>query len=190
MRPPIPRTPNALTKGQWPPCPSPRPKTRRHCKAIPSPLTGNLSTVTARLWVGTAATVEDLTLTVTETPAEGQQFSLQSVTLTEQPIWRATSLVGWLLLFAAADWLLSLLFLGDSPRAPRCGWGVVLLVAGGIVLASLPYCADFLYTGHDLRFHCYRIWAVAQALADGQPPGAPFHRRLQRLRCGHTAVLL
>ena len=133
-------------------------------------LTGNLSTVTARLWVGTAATVEDLTLTVVETPAEGQQFSLQSVTLTEQPIWRATSLVGWLLLFAAADWLLSLLFLGDSPRAPRCGWGVVLLVAGGIVLASLPYCADFLYTGHDLRFHCYRIWAVAQALADGQFP--------------------
>src|SRR5699024_5520562 len=42
--------------------------------------------------------------------------------------------------------------------------------AGGIVLASLPYCADFLYTGHDLRFHCYRIWAAAQALADGQFP--------------------
>ena len=117
-------------------------------------LTGNLSTVTARLWVGTAATVEDLTLTVTETPAEGQQFSLQSVTLTEQPIWRVTSLVGWLLLFAVADWLLSLLFLGDSPRAPRCGWGCGVAVAGGIVLASLPYCADFLYTGHDLRFHC------------------------------------
>ena len=120
--------------------------------------------------MSTASTVSDLTLRVTETLAEGQTFALQSVTLTEQPVWRVTSLVGWLLLFAVADALLSLLFLGRTPRAPRCGWGVVLLLAGGIVLASLPYCADFLYTGHDLRFHCYRIWAAAQALADGQFP--------------------
>lgn len=133
-------------------------------------LTDTFSTVTARLWVSTASTVSDLTLRVTETLAEGQTFALQSVTLTEQPVWRVTSLVGWLLLFAVADALLSLLFLGRTPRAPRCGWGVVLLLAGGIVLASLPYCADFLYTGHDLRFHCYRIWAAAQALADGQFP--------------------
>lgn len=133
-------------------------------------LTDTFFTVTARLWVSTASTVSDLTLRVTETLAEGQTFALQSVTLTEQPVWRVTSLVGWLLLFAVADALLSLLFLGRTPRAPRCGWGVVLLLAGGIVLASLPYCADFLYTGHDLRFHCYRIWAAAQALADGQFP--------------------
>lgn len=133
-------------------------------------LTDTFSTVTARLWIGTASTVNDLTLTVTETPAEGQTVALQSVTLTEQPIWRVTSLLGWLLLFAIADLLLGALFLGQAPRAPRCGWGVVLLLAGGIVVASLPYCADFLYTGHDLRFHCYRIWAAAQAIADGQFP--------------------
>lgn len=133
-------------------------------------LTDTFSTVTARLWIGTATTVNDLTLKLTEMPAEGQTFVLQSVTLTEQPIWRAASLIGWLLLFAAADAFLALLFLGRVPRAPRCGWGVVLLLAGGIVLASLPYCADFLYTGHDLRFHCYRIWAAAQALAEGQFP--------------------
>lgn len=133
-------------------------------------LTDTFSTVTARLWVGTAATVDDLTLTVTESPEAGQGFTLQSVTLTEQPVWRVTALVGWLLLFAAADLLLCLLFLGDGLRAPRCGWGVALLLVGGIVLASLPYFADFLYTGHDLRFHCYRIWAAAQAMADGQFP--------------------
>lgn len=133
-------------------------------------LTDTFSTVTARLWVSTASTVNDLTLKLTPTPAEGQTFELQSVTLTEQPVWRVTSLVGWLVLFAVVDALLALLFLGHSPRAPRCGWGVVLLLTGGIVLASLPYCAAFLYTGHDLRFHCYRIWAAAQALADGQFP--------------------
>lgn len=133
-------------------------------------LTDTFTTVTARLWVGTAATVQDLVLTMT--PAEGAvgQCTLESVTLTEQAVWRGTSLLGWLLLFAVADLLLCLLFLGEAPRAPRCGWGVALLLAGGILLASLPYCADFLYTGHDLRFHCYRIWGAAQALADGQFP--------------------
>lgn len=136
----------------------------------PVVLTDTFSTVTARLWVSTAATVNDLTLTVTESPDAGQTFTLQSVTLTEQPVWRVTSLLGWLLLFAVADLLLCLLFLGDGLRAPRCGWGVVLLLAGGIALASLPFFTDFLYTGHDLRFHCYRIWAAAQALADGQFP--------------------
>lgn len=133
-------------------------------------LTDTFSTVTGRLWVGTAATVSDLTLTVTQSLTEGQTFALQSVTLTEQPVWRVTALLGWLLLFAVADLLLCLLFLGDGLRAPRCGWGVALLLAGGIALASLPYFADFLYTGHDLRFHCYRIWAAAQALAQGQFP--------------------
>lgn len=124
--------------------------------------------VTGRIWVGTATTVGDLIATLT--PAAGQTFTLEGLTLAEQPVWRVMSMVGWLLLFAAADALLCLLFLGDGPRAPRCGWGVPLLLAGGILLASLPFCADFLYTGHDLRFHCYRIWALAQSLAQGQFP--------------------
>ena len=131
-------------------------------------LTDTFTTATARLWVGTAATVSDLTMTVT--PAQDQDLTLESVTLSEQPIWRVTSLLGWLILFVVADVLLGLLFLGNAPRKPRCGWGVALLLVGGIALASLPYCGDFLYSGHDLRFHCYRIWATAQALAEGQFP--------------------
>lgn len=132
-------------------------------------LTDTFSTVTARLWVGTATTLSDLTMTVKETPAEGQAFSLQSVTLTEQPLWRITSFFGWVLALALADLVLWVLFFGRG-RSPRGGWGVPLLLAGGILLASLPYFADFLYTGHDLRFHCYRILAAAKALADGQFP--------------------
>lgn len=137
-------------------------------RSDPITLTGAFRTVTARLWVGTGNTVDDLTMTVQ--PAEGASLALQSVTLEEQPIWRVTSLLGWLLLLAAVDGVLWLLFAAGTPRRPRCGWGVVLLLAGGIVVASLPFCADFLYAGHDLKFHCYRIWAAAQSLADGQFP--------------------
>lgn len=126
------------------------------------------TTVTGRIWVGTATTVQDLTATFT--PAEEQNFTLEGLTLAEQPVWRVVSLMGWLLFFVAADTLLCLFFLGDGPRTPRCGWGVPLLLAGGILLASLPFCTDFLYTGHDLRFHSYRIWALAQSLAQGQFP--------------------
>ena len=133
-------------------------------------LTDTFSAVTARLWIGTATTVEDLVLTVTPSPAEGQTFALESITLQEQPVWRVVSLVKWLLLFSVVDGLLILLFLGEGPRAPRCGWAVPALLAGGILLASLPYCTDFLYVGHDLRFHCFRIWALGQSLAEGQFP--------------------
>lgn len=133
-------------------------------------LTDTFSAVTARLWIGTATTVEDLVLTVTPSPAEGQTFALESITLQEQPVWRVVSLVKWLLLFVVVDGLLILLFLGEGPRAPRCGWAVPALLAGGILLASLPYCTDFLYVGHDLRFHCFRIWALGQSLAEGQFP--------------------
>ena len=132
-------------------------------------LTSVYSTVTARLWVGTAVTLDDLTMTVTPAGDGQGDISLQSVTLAEQPVWRLVSLVGWLLLFVAADILLWLFFLGRG-RAPRGGWGVPALLAGGILLASLPYFADFLYTGHDLNFHCFRIWAAAQAMAEGQFP--------------------
>lgn len=131
-------------------------------------LTDVHSTVTARLWVATGNTVGDLLMTAA--PAEGCTLTLQSVTLEEQPVWRVTSLSGWLALLAVADLALWLLFAGGAPRRPRCGWGVALLLIGGIALASLPYCADFLYSGHDLKFHTYRIWAAAQSLADGQFP--------------------
>ena len=122
---------------------------------------------TARLWIATASEVQDLTMTLT--PAQGRTLTLQSVTLTEQPAWRGMTLLGWGLLFAAADALVWLLFLGDGARMLR-GGAVPLLLAGGILLASLPFGANFLYTGHDLRFHCYRIWALAQSLAEGQFP--------------------
>ena len=84
-------------------------------------LTSVYSTVTARLWVGTAVTLDDLTMTVTPAGDGQGNISLQSVTLAEQPVWRLVSLVGWLLLFVAADILLWLFFLGRG-RAPRGGW--------------------------------------------------------------------
>lgn len=126
-------------------------------------LTSTYTTVEARLWIQTATTVQDLTMSVT--PAEGVTLVLDSVVLSEQGISRITLLLSWLVLFVVADALLCLLFLGKAPQRPSCGWWVPMLLTAGILLASLPYLTDFLYVGHDLRFHCYRIWAVAQELA-------------------------
>ena len=56
--------------------------------------------LTTRLWVGFGARMQDLTATVTYD--QGQLY-IYSITLTEQPIYRAARLLCFLVLFAAAD---------------------------------------------------------------------------------------
>ena len=63
--------------------------------------------LTTRLWVGFGARMQDLTATVTYD--QGQLY-IYSITLTEQPIYRAARLLCFLVLFAAADAALLLLF--------------------------------------------------------------------------------
>lgn len=122
-------------------------------------LTDTYTQVTARFWVTALQGVEAIRFSVT--PADDAAPVLQNITLQARPVWHVMELLGWLAVFAAADALLWL-----AARRRRVPWLLLL----GVVLASLPYFANFLYVGHDLNFHTYRILNLAQSLADGQFP--------------------
>lgn len=132
-------------------------------------LTDTFPSVTGRFWVTTLGRAENVQLLVT--PADGQSLTVQHITLRAQPIWKAAALLGWLLAFVAADALLLWL-----RRTPLCEWVAPLLLLSGVLLASLPYCREFLFAGHDLNFHTYRILNLAQSIADGQFPVRLFTR--------------
>ncbi|WP_455501792.1 hypothetical protein [Gemmiger sp.] len=127
-------------------------------------LTDTYTQVTARFWVTAWQGADHVRFALT--PADDAAPVLKSLTLQAKPVWRVTEWLGWLLVLAAAD---VLLWFAARRRVP---WLVIL----GVVLASLPYCTDFLYVGHDLNFHTYRILGVAQTLADGQFPVRLFTR--------------
>ena len=126
-------------------------------------------TVTTRLWVGYGAKMRDLTAKLTY--GEGQLY-LYGITLTEQPIYRATRLVGFVLLAALLDLALLLLFACGDENAParRRRYAVPLVLAGIALLASLPLFSNYLYFGHDLDYHLQRITAMAAELSYGQFP--------------------
>ena len=126
-------------------------------------------TVTTRLWVGYGAKMRDLTATLTY--GEGQLY-LYGITLTEQPIYRAARLVGFVLLAALLDLALLLLFARGDESAParRRRYAVPLALAGIALLASLPLFSNYLYFGHDLDYHLQRITAMAAELSYGQFP--------------------
>ena len=132
-------------------------------------LTDTFPSVTGRFWVTTLGRAENVQLLVT--PSDGQSLTVQNITLRAQPIWKAAKLLGWLLAFVAADALLLRL-----RHTPVCEWGTPLLLLSGVLLASLPYCREFLFAGHDLNFHTYRILNLAQSMADGQFPVRLFTR--------------
>ena len=126
-------------------------------------------TVTTRLWVGYGARMQDLTATLTY--GEGQLY-LYGITLTEQPIYRLTRLVIFVLLAAVLDLALLLLFARGDTDAParRRKYAVPLILAGITVAACLPLFSNYLYFGHDMDYHLQRISAMAAELSYGQFP--------------------
>ena len=122
--------------------------------------------LTTRLWVGFGARMQDLTATVTYD--QGQLY-IYSITLAEQPIYRAARLLCFLVLFAAADAALLLLFahVGERGAARRRALRLPLALAGITLLACLPLFSNYLYFGHDLEFHMQRIAAMAAELSYG-----------------------
>ena len=127
-------------------------------------------TLNSRLWVGYASRMRDLSATLTYS-GSGQLY-LYSIELTEQPIYRLTRLVIFLVLFAAVDALLWVFFAdtGTKGAERRRKLRIPLILAGITILACLPLSSGMLYTGHDIDYHLQRISAMAAELSYGQFP--------------------
>ena len=127
-------------------------------------------TLTTRLWVSSGARLNDLTATL-HYNGQGQLY-LYAITLTEQPIYRVTRLLGFALFFAVVDFLLWLLFAktGEEGAASRRALRLPLALIAITAFACLPLFSNYLYFGHDMDYHLQRISAMAAELSYGQFP--------------------
>ena len=123
-------------------------------------------TLTTRLWVSSGAQLNDLTATL-HYNGQGQLY-LYAITLTEQPIYRVTRLLGFALFFAVVDFLLWLLFAKteEEGAASRRALRPLALIAI-TAFACLPLFSNYLYFGHDMDYHLQRIFAMAAELSYG-----------------------
>lgn len=123
--------------------------------------------VTGRVYVPFFSGVKKLQVTIQY--AGSGTLVLSGMEFRESGLYRAMRLLGFALLFAAAD-LFAYAFLARSRRCKR-DWGTALALTGIILFASAPFFANYLiYVGHDLQFHLTRIAAVADELGNGQFP--------------------
>ena len=101
----------------------------------------------------------------------GGTRTIYQFTVTPTHGYARVSSLGWLVFFALLD-LLLLVRLGALPvcRSPYSARLVYASLLGLIVFQSLPLCAGFLFSGHDLPFHLSRIQGIADGLAAGQFP--------------------
>lgn len=134
------------------------------------PLVGGYTLAEGRAWIPFGARVGNLQarLLVMGTSA----VTIQSIALVEQPVYRWLRLLGGLLLFAAADWLVWQIAAATAAtdQAVRRKQKVVLVLAVIGVLGCLPFLTGELHTADDLRFHLTRIANVAEELQNGQFP--------------------
>lgn len=97
-------------------------------------------------------------------------WTLTSVSLHRQGWYDVTCAVGWLLLFAVVNALLLALLPGTGAVREPGNRVVVLVLAGLVLLCSLPVLMDAVSYGFDLSFHMSRLAGVADGLANGQFP--------------------
>lgn len=122
--------------------------------------------VTGRIYAPFAARIKEFQVIIKY--AGKGTLDLYGVEFRESGLYRAMRLLGFIVLFAAAD-LFAYVFLTRGRRGKQ-DWGTTLALSGIILFASAPLFANFLFSGHDLQFHLTRIAAVADELKNGQFP--------------------
>ena len=99
-------------------------------------------------------------------------LDIYSITLSEMTSYRWVPLVGFIILFIILDLFLFIVYArsGVSARSwIRKNWQIPALLTIAF-LASLPAFTDYIYVGHDIRFHLARIMAISHEIAYGQFP--------------------
>ena len=129
------------------------------------PLYVNATSQTQDFWIPFGASVNDLKTDIYYDHVGA--LCLNSITITEYISYRVMRLIGFILLFIAADFIYLLLFMNGKTFPHR---KVLISIAFITLTASLPVMTDFLYQGHDLWYHLERITSLASELAAGHFP--------------------
>lgn len=102
--------------------------------------------------------------------ADHGDWTLNRVTVHRQGWYDVTCALGWLLVFVLADLLLLAVLPGTGLLPSGRDRTVLAVLAGLVLLCSLPVLTDAVSYGFDLSFHMTRLAGVAQGLAEGQFP--------------------
>lgn len=128
------------------------------------------SHVSGKIYVPFARSLHDIQMNIHYTGPGS--LTVYGISLSEDVSYRWVPIAGYILLFAILDLMLWMLFAvsgAGSRRFLREHYEIPILL-GVVFLASLPDMADFLYIGHDTKFHLARLIAVSHEISYGQFP--------------------
>ncbi|MCD8379345.1 MAG: hypothetical protein LUC95_03250 [Lachnospiraceae bacterium] len=91
------------------------------------------------------------------------EVTVYAIEVEEVTTYRVVCLLGAMLLFATIDGIGYLLLWSDQSERKKEVVGLLLICLAGV----LPFCADFVFHGHDTTFHVQRIVWLAKELSNG-----------------------
>ncbi|MFI3213930.1 MAG: hypothetical protein R3Y24_11355 [Eubacteriales bacterium] len=124
----------------------------------------------AKAWISGWDDISDMRIYFYHTGTS--DMILENIVLEEVVVWRYIVLVTVLLGAVGID-LLYMLFLSNKPELvfeERKKYSHILILVSIAFVGSLPLFADFVFEGHDIKFHMMRIVSVASELQNGQFP--------------------
>lgn len=119
------------------------------------------TSISDRVWIRSLTGIDDMEVKVTFYGLGDLQ--LTSIVIKELPVWRFVCIAGWLLAFVTLDVFYLYFFTKNSYQDKQ----VVLGLLATIIFSSLPLFTDFLFDGHDIKFHLARIFALAEGIQNG-----------------------
>ena len=130
---------------------------------------GETETVT-KMYIPFARSMHDVQMNIHYTGPGS--LKVYSVSLLEDVSYRWVPVAGYIIFIIVLDMILYIIFSGSAAgiRARIRENPQILGLIVVVILASLPAFTDFLYVGHDIRFHLARIIAVSREISYGKFP--------------------
>ncbi len=122
------------------------------------------TTMYGKIWIPILSNCDDLKLKISYN-GKGP-LEVGTITFTESILYRFARIVGFMFLFIFADIVIMVLFSDISLPINR----VNVSLAAIVFVASIPFVAKVLFSGHDQWFHLLRISSLAEEFKNGQIP--------------------
>ncbi|MBQ7944279.1 MAG: hypothetical protein IJ326_09490 [Lachnospiraceae bacterium] len=117
-----------------------------------------------KIWIPILSNCDDLKLKISYNGSG--PLEVGTITFTESVSYRFIRMVGFILLFAFVDIVIMALFTDIQLPINR----VNVSLAAIVFVASIPFTAKVLFSGHDQWFHLLRISSLAAEIENGQLP--------------------